>query len=182
MSSNDSHRLNTKSNKQGNPPGFKTGAGYFDELEKKLQSKIALHDEIAAEAPLLAAIPKMRVFDVPAGYFDELPTLVSSRVISSGTDWKERLSLLLKPRFVVPVLSMIVIAFAGIRYSDRCNDNTRIAAVNETYSLDDQLMSIDESMLIDQLASYNVDVNTGTELENYLLDTNLDETELDPDL
>ena len=109
-------------------------------------------------------------------YFDELPTRVQQRIINSkpSTSPLEWLILLIKPRFVVPVLTVAFIAVLGINYMNK-NAELPKTQVAEEISLEDQLLNIDESTIIESLtadASYETEAVTTEDnsIENYLID------------
>ncbi|MGZ4034955.1 MAG: hypothetical protein ACXVPY_01015 [Bacteroidia bacterium] len=167
--------------KTDNP--FKTDSDYFENFNSKLQNRIDDFEDIKIEAPVLSQVPRYNEFDVPADYFDELPTRIQQRVVgtksSSIIEW---LALMIKPRFVVPVLSVVFVAIAGINFM---NQNAEIPKTEfaEEISVEDQLSNIDESTLIESItAEPNTESeNVSTEdnsIENYLIDNDVDETSI----
>ncbi len=165
---------------------FKADNDYFENFADKLQNRIEDFEEINAEAPLLAGIPKYNPFDVPADYFDELPALIQNRCISSKPSVSiiEWLVLLIKPRFAIPVLATVLCAVAGINFMDKNAEMTKSGRTAEI-SIEERLNSIDESELIDELADDQADLkqnNTNESIENYLIDNNIDESNLNSEL
>jgi hypothetical protein len=165
---------------------FKPDGDYFENFADKMQLRVNAFEEIKNEAPLLSNIPKYNPFEVPSGYFDELPTLVQQRVIAEKTKAPsliEWLQLMIKPRFVIPVLTVALIAFAGIHNVNR-DAVTEKPAFAEEINVDDQLQlqNIDESTIVDAIAS-QAGTSATTDNENqhivdYLMDNNVDETNL----
>lgn len=173
----------------GNKNPFKANEDYFENFADRLQNRIELLEEITEEAPILSNIPKYNPFVVPTGYFDELPTIIQERCIQNrpARTIIEWLMLLIKPRFVFPTLAVIIIAFVTFHYLN----TSKIIPVNEVaevLTIEDQLQNIDESTIIDALSA---DASIGSEtpddseqedIVNYLLDNNVDETNLNNEL
>ncbi len=159
---------------------------YFDAFTSKLQNRIDDEEEIKAFAPTLLSIDKYNPFEVPPDYFEELPTIVQERVIQSkNTSSFEWLFLLFKPRFAIPFIAIICISFAGIYYMN--NQTTIKNEANEELSLEDHLYYIDEADIVEQLTA---DASTENEnisddensIENYLLENNIEESNLHNEL
>lgn len=165
-------------NKGGNKNPFGTGPGYFESFNEKLKGRIEQYEELRSEAPLLSNIPKYNPFEVPASYFDELPAIVQQKCISSqklpALEW---LKMLFRPNFAIPVLTVMLIAFAGIHYLNQSSEKNNY--VSETVSIEEQLQNIDETTIIDALADASVnESDADPESENikeYLLDNHIDE-------
>jgi hypothetical protein len=167
--------------KKDNP--FRQDADYFDALADKISARIENLSEIEGSAPLLASIPKFNPFAVPAGYFDELPTRVQQSLpVKKASAIIELLRLMISLRFAVPVLSTVLVAFLIIRYTG----NSVVEVAEDTnIQLEEQLQHIDEATIIDALTA---ELNTAP-VENedqgivdYLLDNDLDETNLNNEL
>ena len=180
---NDLSGMAPKLSKLKNNSPFKASDDYFEKFTSKLQNRIEDFEETHTEAPALSGLPKYNEFEVPADYFDELPTRVQERINKSKTaSIAEWLILLIKPRFAVPVLTVVFVAFAGINFMNKnaVSQNTEFA---EEISVEDQLLNIDESTLIESIASEtNTDNgNVSSEdnsIENYLIDNNVDESSI----
>ena len=145
-------------------------------------------EEIKEEAPVLASIPKYNPFEVPVDYFEELPTIVQQRAINAKpkTILLEWLLLLIKPRFAFPVLTTLLIAVAGINYMNKNADMPK-TEVAEEITTEDQLYNIDEATIIESVNVNQSNENTtvsGEEnnIQNYLLENNVDETNLKNEL
>lgn len=159
---------------------------YFDGFSSKLQNRINDIEDIKAFAPTLLEIPKYNPFEVPADYFDELPTIVQECILESKNKRSrfEWIILLLKPRFAFPMIVILFITIAGINYM---NKNAELKNTEEELSLEDHLYYIDEIEIIDQLtADASIEAeNVSTDessIENYLLDNNIDESNLNNEL
>lgn len=170
------------SSKNGKNP-FRVDDSYFDAFGAKLNSTIANLEELKTEAPVLASIPKYNPFEVPTAYFDELPTTIQQLV----TNEKPRVSLkewiiqLIKPNFILPVVTVILIAMAAIHF---VNEHVQkpVTDLTADLSLEEQLYPIDESTLIDLLSKTSLDNELASSAEenitDYLIDNNVEETAL----
>ncbi len=172
--------------KHNNP--FKANEDYFERFTSKLQNKIDDYEEIHTEAPILASILKYHPFEVPKDYFDYLPTRVQQTVLDKkeNTTIIEWFMLLVKPRFAVPVLCTILIAFAGINFMNK-NAEAAKTEVAEEITTEEQLYNIDESAIIESMDANQSNENTTvanpeTTIQDYLLDNNIDENNLKNEL
>lgn len=171
--------------KSNNP--FNASKDYFDSFSSKLQNRIEDEEDIKAIAPTLLSIDKYNPFEVPNDYFEELPTIVQERVISrkNESSLPQWLLLLFKPRFAVPLMAIVFISIVGVKYmNNKAEVKTETA---EELSLEDHLYYIDENDIIDQLtADVSVETESASEddnsIENYLLDNNIDESNLNNEL
>ncbi|MCW3104260.1 MAG: hypothetical protein JWO09_2700 [Bacteroidetes bacterium] len=172
-------------NPYNNTNPFGTGPDYFESFQAKLGGRIEAYEELKTEAPLLSSIPKYNPFEVPAHYFDELPTLIQEKCAApekvSAFEW---LKMLFRPNFAVPVLTVILIAFAGIRYLDHGTEVSSPMA--EEISVEEQLQSIDETTIIEALASASVNEseadNENENIKEYLLDNHIEDINLNSEL
>lgn len=163
---------------------FKVNDSYFEKFTSKLQNRIDDFEETYSDAPVLSNIAKYNEFETPAAYFEELPTRVQERIISNkpSSSILEWLILLIKPRFVVPVLSVVFMAVIGINFMNKNAELPKIG-IAEEISVEDQLYNIDESTIIE---SFTADANTENEsipsednsIENYLIENGVEETNL----
>jgi hypothetical protein len=178
---NTRNNISDNENFKGKNP-FKTSDDYFESFINKLQHRVDEFEELKTEAPILSTIPKYNPFETPCDYFDELPTHVQLHIINNKpvialVEW---LLLLIKPRFVLPVLTVTIIAIAGINLTNKNAGTASTQTIEET-SLEEHLYTIDESTIIDAVAS-NVSTQNPSEddnsIENYLIDNNIDELAL----
>lgn len=164
---------------------FSAGNDYFENFELKIQSRVDEYEELRSIAPVLSNIPKYNPFTVPTGYFDALPAAVQQRVIvekqrtPSIIEW---LQLAIRPRFVLPVFTVVFIAFAGIRYinHDATPQISPSFAVQTSTDEQIQLQGIDEATIVDALASQG-SLQTSDEnqhIVDYLVENNVDESNL----
>lgn len=182
---NDHEGLNPELNGPGNKNPFGTGADYFEDFADKISRRVEEYEELKAEAPILSSIPKYNPFEIPTGYFDELPSVVQEKCSRAPqTSFAEWIRMLFRPQFAIPVLCMILIAFAGIRYLNQGNEENKNNYVEEL-SLDEQLRSIDETTLVEALAASDNESEADPEeeiIKEYLMDNNIDEQNLNNEL
>ncbi len=174
--------------KVNNSSPFKANEDYFESFTTKLQNEIDDYEEIKTEAPTLATISKYNPFEVPKDYFEYFPTIIQQRVINTKqtTSVIEWLLLLIKPRFAVPFLATIFIASAGINFM---NNNAEVPQIEiaEEMTTEQQLYNIDEGTIIETLYARedNESDNTSSDessIQNYLMDNNIDESNLNNQL
>lgn len=166
---------------------FKPDNDYFENFQSKIMSRVEEFEELKTEAPVLSNIPKYNPFEVPAYYFEELPTLVQEKCGSKNgqASWKDWLMMVFRPNFAIPVLSVVLIAFTAIYYLEK-NEMKIEPVTAEEINVEEQLQNIDESTIIDALTAQ---LNHGTSADNdndkimnYLLENNVDETNLNYEL
>jgi len=157
---------------------------YFDSLSVKIQNRIDDFEEINADAPLLSTFSEYIAFKVPADYFENFPTIIQHRIIhnKSSSTFLEWIFLLIKPRFAVPFLTVVFAATAGINFMTKNAELPKTEYAQEL-SVEDQLSTIDESTLIESLTAVSSEEEGKTRaedhnIENYLLDNNIDESNL----
>ena len=172
---------------QSGVEGRSADESYFDSFTSKLQNRIDDEEEIKAIAPTLLSIDKYNPFEVPKDYFEELPTIIQERVVeskesSSLLDW---LFWLLKPRLAVSMIAILIISVVGIYYMN--NNSIQNTEATEELSLEDNLYYINENEILEHLtADASIGFESASEdensIENYLLDNNIDESNLSNEL
>jgi hypothetical protein len=186
INNNEPEGLNPDLNKPGNENPFRTDADYFENFAEKIKGKVEEYEELRIEAPLLSSIPKYNPFEIPVGYFDELPTIIQQKCINTKTDislpaW---FKMLFRPTFAIPVICVILIAFAGIHYFSKTEAPETL--FTEELSIDEQLQDIDETTLIDALADASVNETEADPeeetIKEYLMDNNIDDLNLNNEL
>lgn len=173
-------------NLSGKKDPFQPNDDYFNDFTSRLQNRIENFEDIKDTAPVLTSIPKYNPFRLPAGYFDELPGIIQNRCAVPAKDNAifEWLYLIIKPRFIFPVLTVLLIAFAGIKYSsDRSSQP--LTSIADEINIDDQLQAIDETTIVDALAETSSTAAGDSEndrIVNYLIENNIDETNFNNEL
>ena len=151
---------------------FEVPADYFNSLSVMIEQRVA--------ATELSAIPKENPFEVPPGYFERLNSEITDKVIAStkqkGFEW---IGLFRRPKLAVSFATLTLAVFIVFKVSFKSK--------YDRYSFSDQEISnshfmndIDEGTIIETLYS---DTKTNTipnqgEVENYLLDNNVDESQI----
>jgi hypothetical protein len=130
------------------------------------------------EAPLLSSMQaKKDVFEVPVSYFEKLPSSIQDKISSKSNshNWK------LNPLWLSVLVGCLVLGI-GFLYFD--SQQTKKSSTEMAVSCDDVIESdyyleIDESVIIEQLASIpgNPKSTDNTEIDNYILNS-IDESTL----
>jgi hypothetical protein len=172
-------------NRSGNKNPFRFEPDYFDSFADKMMQRVQEYDELNIQAPVLSNIPKYNPFSVPTDYFEELPSIVQQRILKTArVSIFEWLGMIFRPNFALPVLCVILIAFGAIHYLDQSQQQKPVIA--EQMTEDDQLRAIDESTLIDALASASVaeaDPDPENEvIKEYLIDNDIDDANINYEL
>ncbi|MCX6292126.1 MAG: hypothetical protein NT126_10220 [Bacteroidetes bacterium] len=163
--------------KKENP--FRVPENYFDSLAGEIQHKIS-------ELPDLERMNKKNPFAVPEGYFDSLPSLVQQRIIDAKNKksiFGEWISISLRPKYALAVVMVIILCIAGIRYLSK---PVKVESPDNYLSCDDiqnssYLATMDESTLVEalELQSGSTEVNENAGMEQYLIDNDIDISQLE---
>ncbi len=167
---------------------FKVDDSYFNEFNAKLNDQILELEELQKEAPVLASLSKYNPFDVPTGYFDEFPSAIQQLITTqkSRISFKEWLFQFVRPNFVFPVSITIILAFVAINtLPKQTHDSKNELTLTANLSIEEQLYSIDESILVDMLndkIETEPAESTDETITNYLIENNVDEATLKNDI
>ncbi len=164
---------------------YKIENNYFEKLNSNIQQRVEEFEELKSIAPILNNIPKYNSFEVPNDYFEDFPTRIQERIVNtkSSNSILNWLILLLKPRFAIPVLATIFIAISGINFMNKNAEHLQTEIATEEMTVDEQLYTIDESTVIESVVASNETFTSDeNEIENYLIDNNIDETNLKNEL
>ncbi|MEI6815882.1 MAG: hypothetical protein WCL14_04665 [Bacteroidota bacterium] len=148
---------------------FDVPMNYFDVLPGLIEQSIA--------ATRLENIPKEIPFTVPANYFEKLNSEIQDKVIASkkqkGFDWA---GLIFRPKYSLTLVAAAV-AFVIIFKPFQTKDKFMFTAQDVTGSV--VLNDIDEGTIIETLYSDNKSnaIPKQGEIENYLLDNSVDESQ-----
>ncbi|MDF2438626.1 MAG: hypothetical protein K0Q95_3002 [Bacteroidota bacterium] len=181
----DSDSLNPDLNRSGNKNPFRTEADYFENFADKMMQSIEEQEELSINAPLLSNIPKYNPFAAPAEYFEDLPSLIQERTLKTvNHSFSEWLRMIFRPNFALPVLCVILIAFGAIRYLEDSPQQKMVLA--EEVTEEEQLQAIDESTIIEALASASENESEGDPeneiIKQYLIDNDVDDANLNYEL
>jgi hypothetical protein len=163
--------------KRENP--FKVPDDYFDSLSRSIQQQIQ-------SLPDYEKTAAKNAFKVPEGYFDSLPTIIQQRIIdekSKRVNWGEMIdAIFFKPKFVLALASVALLVVFSVKYFNRpISVQPAVAEVSYSeLSNSIYLAEIDESILADALAvqTNSDDEQNDVSLENYLIENNIDITQL----
>lgn len=155
----------------GNQSPFSVPDNYFENLPGIMSAKIQALPDFDKTAVI-------NPFSVPDGYFEKLPEMVSSKITSRK---KSIFISLWRPRFTIPVAIAMLLIAAGLFYFSKMqpteNNQQRLTADelnNSTY-----LFSIDEDVIIDVLANQKVVSKNDDVFEQYLIDNNIEISQLE---
>jgi hypothetical protein len=153
---------------------FAVPANYFEELLEMIEMNIA--------ATRLEGIPKENHFAVPANYFERLNSGIQDKVITSkkkeGFDW---IGLLLKPKFSLSLITVAVALLIIFKVATNHSiNNDKFAFSMKEVVNSGELNNIDESTIIETLYTNNKTNSSPQqgEIEKYLLDNNVDESQI----
>lgn len=157
---------------KGNSP-FNVPSGYFEELPEKIMIQI---DGL----PDFEKTSVINPFAVPEGYFENLPSTLAGKIATRKSKLESWLSSLQRPRIAIPIAFATVFILAGLFfYKQQCI----ITPLIQELSADDlrnssYIQSIDEELFVDVLAS-QIDLNMDESFEQYLIDNNIELTQLE---
>ena len=152
---------------------FEVPANYFDDLTLMIERRIA--------ATELTVIPKENPFEVPAGYFERLNADITDNVIASKKQksfaWKALFS---RPKLAVSFATLALAVVFVFKFST-FNKIDKYSFSEQEISNSHFINDIDEGTIIETLYSEtkpNAAIQKQSEIENYLLDNNIDESQI----
>jgi hypothetical protein len=161
--------------KKENP--FSVPENYFESLADNIQQKIN-------SIPELERINKENPFQVPENYFESLPSAVREKIAGNKKknifeDW---ISISWNPKYAFAAAAIIIVVILGINYLNRnipLNKSENFVT-NEEIQSSAYLADLDESVLIEQLEeqSMNSQVNEDNSIEQYLIENNIDVSQI----
>jgi hypothetical protein len=163
--------------KKENP--FIVPANYFDSLAGNVQQKIDALPDLEKTSPGFSG------FRVPDGYFDSLPMAVQQRIADAKKKniFEEWIAVVLLPKFSLSLSIFIILLIFGIKYFTKTagtKSSTDALSYNEIIN-SEYVSELDESVLIDILEdeNRNESVNEDNSLEQYLIDNDVDISQLE---
>jgi hypothetical protein len=151
---------------------FEVPALYFDNLAVMIERKIA--------ATELTGIPKENPYEVPAGYFERLDSEIIDNVLASqkkkGFEW---IGLLIKPKYAVFFATLALAVFFVFKVST-VNRMDKYSFTEQEIANSGEINDIDEGTIIETLYSDNKTnaLPKQKDIENYLLDNDVDESQI----
>ncbi len=143
------------------------------------------NDDELKDAPGLRGMKRENPFTVPDGYFDTLSSRIQDQINAPQPKsiWEKLLLPLQRPAFAYATITIVMFICAGVYFSQKKNDvaTPQVAEINIT--ADDIYNSgiiyeYDEITLTELLAANINTKQSSTELEDYLIDSNTDESDL----
>ena len=152
---------------------FNIPSGYFEELPEKIIDQIN-------GLPDFDKTSVVNPFAVPEGYFENLSSTLAGKIVTQKSKLESWLSGLQRPRIAIPIAFATMIMLAGLYfYKQRCI----ITPPTQEFSADDlrnssYIQSIDEDLFVDVLSGQK-DVNKDESLEQYLIDNNIELSQIE---
>ncbi len=155
---------------QENP--FFVPANYFDELPGMIEKRIhgLQLEDIAKENP----------FEVPTGYFEHLNSAITDNVIASkkqkGFEW---IGIFNRPKLAVSFATLTLAVFVVFKFVS-FNKMNNFSFTEQEIASSQVMNEIDEGTIIETLYSDNktsANPKQG-DIENYLMDNNVDESQI----
>ncbi len=151
---------------------FEVPMNYFEALPELIEKRIA--------GMQLEGIPKENPFEVPANYFERLDSEIIDHVIASKTQkgfhW---ITQLVRPKLVVSFATIAFAVFVVFKVST-LNKVDKYSFSEQEIANSNVLNDIDEGTIIETLYSETATnaIPKQGEMEKYLLDNNVDESQL----
>lgn len=143
------------------------------------------NDDELKNAPGLRGMKRENPFTVPDGYFDTLSSRIRDRINAPQpkTVWEKLFQPLQRPAFAYTCITIAMLICAGVYFNQKPNPVTtkQVAEVNITVNdiyNSGIIYEYDESTLTEVLAANTSTQQTSTEVEDYLIDSNTDESDL----
>lgn len=141
------------------------------------------NDELK-NAPRLRGMKRENPFTVPDGYFDSLSSRIQDKINAPQpkTVWDKLFQPLQRPLFAYSMITMVMLICVGVYFNQREQTLTVKQMAMATITADDlynsgELNDMDESTLADAIPATTT-TQSSTEAEDYLIDTNTDESDL----
>jgi hypothetical protein len=159
----------------GNENSFNVPKDYFENLPDEIMKRVN-------ELPDFEKTSNENPFEVPANYFENLPNIVSEKITSR----KKSSSIvirILRPAVLVPLSFAAIITIFFIYLSSVKNIST---PSEKEFTADDlknstYFQSIDEDLLVEMLPM-EYTIASEDSLEQYLIDNNIDISQLENEL
>lgn len=140
-------------------------------------------DDLKNDAPKLHNMDKKNPFVVPEHYFETLSSRIQDRIAleNKQPQWMKIIKSLLLPKVAIPALACCLMVGVGIKYLVK---PAAITVTEETAITYDELNSteymnmLDEEQIVTALAEEKDITTNTTEIEDYLIENNINESEL----
>jgi len=158
---------------------FSVPAGYFEELETEITSKVTLLSSLEHSG-------QENHFAVPANYFENFPITVSEKLANEGQKSKKLFHVSLQPQQALTFASFLLLLWFSIN-----TRTTRTISLTDTaYSIElsnetEYLQYIDEYTIVDLLANQTENQNSSSSSDSYiqyLLDNDIEISQIENNL
>ncbi len=170
-------KLNELLKKSDSTQSFKVPEGYFENLSENIMSSIETLPDFEKQSVV-------QPFEVPANYFEGLPSIINDRIISNGSQKLSIWKWLFNPARTAVVAFSIAIIAVSYFYFNRTqnieinNDSCTVEEISES----PYLQSLSDDDLIDYFLAAQDDDKTIDEYDQYLLDNDIDISQLEKNL
>ncbi len=152
--------------------GLLVPENFFEKMEKSIQDQ-------------MSTLPSRRTdinpFSVPDEYFISLQSEISERISQQSTKSIFRIPSFLKARILIPISFSLLLAVSGYLYFTKTHtitlENQQLTA--DDLSSEGYLMDIDEQSLMEFVSDKRTTSHSDSGIEQYLLDNNLDISQLE---
>jgi len=151
---------------------FSVPTDYFEKLPGEIMDKINTLPDFEKSAVT-------NPFKVPDNYFEKLPIAVSEKIAAGKSSFLPWLNFMNRPRFVIPAAFATIVILAGLFFFTQRNTTTPFQEItfedlkNSTY-----LQSMDEDLFVEVLSAQN-EITSDESLEQYLIDNNIDLSQIE---
>ena len=155
---------------------FNVPEGYFEELPEKVMNSINVLPDFDKQSAV-------QPFEVPSNYFEELPFVINDRILAGRKESVSIWKWIFNPtKQIIAALSITIIAgsyfyFSRTKTIEINNSTCTVEEISESPYFE----SLSDDDLIDFLASQQ-DENTIDEYDQYLLDNDIDISQLEKSL
>ena len=158
-------------------------------------SDIFNEDDLEKEPPLLASIPKRNPYTVPEGYFDELPSVIIENCRQSTVipEKIKKVFWLFKPQWLLALFVGLVGIIFFMRHETPVTYETMVSKVSDSaiyQNLQANIDYVDVNTLEEEVQTENISTlntpsdstNNRQEMVNYLMNHNIDASEIEDEL
>lgn len=158
---------------KGKDNPFTIPSSYFEKLPDNIMDKINSLPDFENKAI-------NNPFIVPDGYFENLPSEISVKITSQKSKLYTWLNNLQRPRIAIPIAFATIILLAGLFFYKQ---STYTKSTQQEITADDvrnstYMFNMDEDLFVDVLSNQN-DSETDESLEQYLIDNNIDLSQIE---
>ena len=140
-------------------------------------------DDFKKDAPKLSSMDKRNPFVVPEQYFETLSSRIQDQIASENKhpQWITFLKSLLLPKVAIPAIACCLLLGVGLKFLKKpevTNTNSKGTLTFDELSETDFVNYIDEEQIIIEIEQQKSVTTNNSEIEDYLIENNIDESEL----